>query len=72
MARKPANLTYGVEDKPSTAVSFVLSLQHAVLLIGSVTASILFGKEAGLANEQIQGLVTVYLVVLPVLDFQNP
>jgi xanthine permease XanP len=62
MARKPANLTYGVEDKPSTAVSFVLSLQHAVLLIGSVTASIFFGKEAGLANEQIQGLVTVALL----------
>ncbi len=68
MARKPANLTYGVEDKPSTAASFVLSLQHAVLLIGSVTASIVFGKEAGLASEQIQALVTVCLVVPPVLD----
>jgi xanthine/uracil permease len=68
MPRKLANLTYGVEDKPSTAVSFVLSLQHAVLLIGSVTAGILFGKEAGLANEQIQALVTLCLVVPPVLD----
>ncbi len=62
MGRKPANLTYGVEDKPSAAVSFLLSLQHAVLLIGSITAGVLFGKQAGLANEEIQGIVTVALL----------
>jgi len=62
MARKPANLIYGVEDRPSAAASLVLGLQHAVLLIGSVTTVVVFGEEAGLTHEQVQGLVTVALL----------
>ncbi|MCB2187950.1 MAG: purine/pyrimidine permease [Deltaproteobacteria bacterium] len=60
--RKPADLIYGVEDTPPKLSLLLLGLQHVVLLITSLLASVFFARELGLAGNQAQGLVNVGLL----------
>lgn len=60
--RKPPNLIYGVNDRPSFWVTSILGLQHGALLISSLMASVLFARELGLSSSQSISLINVALL----------
>jgi NCS2 family nucleobase:cation symporter-2 len=60
--RKPANLIYGVEDKPARWPLIALGFQHAALLISCLVASVFFAQEIGAGTSQTEALVNVGLI----------
>jgi NCS2 family nucleobase:cation symporter-2 len=47
MPRKPSNLLFGVEEKPSLFVTFILGLQHVFILFISLIFPVVIIKELG-------------------------
>ena len=63
MARKPANLLYGVDDTPSPSVVLVLGLQHFVAASGASVFAVAIVRGIGGTTEQAELLVQVSLLV---------
>ena len=63
MARKPANLIYGVDDTPSPSVVLVLGLQHLVVVSGASVFAVAIIRGIGGTTEQAELLVQVSLLV---------
>ncbi|MEA3544613.1 MAG: solute carrier family 23 protein, partial [Thermodesulfobacteriota bacterium] len=47
MAQKPANLTYGLTDRPKALVTFLLALQHISLIAIGLVFSVIIVRETG-------------------------
>ena len=63
MARKPANLIYGVDDTPSPSVVLVLGLQHLVVVCGASVFAVAIVRGIGGTTGQAELLVQVSLLV---------
>lgn len=59
--RKPPSLLYGVNDNPSTWTLAVLGVEHGVLLISSLMATVFFAQELNLGVVQTTSLINVGL-----------
>lgn len=55
--RKPPNLQYGVNDRPSNWALAVLGLEHGALLIASLMAGVFFAQTVGLSSSQTISLI---------------
>ena len=53
MAKKPANLIYGVDDKPPLSTTLVLGFQHVMILFISVIFPAIIDREWGAQKEVI-------------------
>jgi xanthine permease XanP len=61
-AVKPANLIFGLDDRPPAGTLVLLGIEHAFLLIASLVATIFFAKAVGASFQETQSLVNVGLV----------
>lgn len=62
MARKPANLVYGVSDNPPFGISVLLALQHIFFLTsGLITATVILHQIGG-TPELIQNVISMAMV----------
>jgi len=62
MPKKPANLVYGVNDKPPLQIILVLAFQHAFFLAGGLILATVVMREIGAAPELIQSVVTMAMI----------
>lgn len=62
MAVKPANLIYGVDDKPPFKVSAILGLQHAFTMSSCLVFPVVVGREIGASFGEIQALVCFSMI----------
>jgi len=62
MAKKPANLLYGVDDRPPAGVCVVLALQHIFFLAsGFIVVAIVMGQ-MGCSPERIRNVVSITMI----------
>ncbi len=62
MAKKPANLLYGVDDRPPAGVCVVLALQHIFFLAsGFIVVAIVMGQ-MGCSPELIRNVVSITMI----------
>jgi xanthine permease XanP len=61
-AVKPANLIFGLGDRPHAGTLVLLGIEHAFLLIASLVATIFFAKAVGATFQETQSLVNVGLI----------
>jgi len=62
MPKKPANLVYGVNDKPPLQIILVLAFQHAFFLAGGLILATVVMREIGGTPELIQSVVTMAMI----------
>jgi xanthine permease XanP len=62
MARKPANLLYGVDDRPPWAVLAFLSAQHVFVMSSTLVLSVVLVAEIGSSPEQTQATVAMTMM----------
>jgi len=62
MPKKPANLVYGVDDKPPLQIILVLAFQHAFFLAGGLILATVVMREIGGTPELIQSVVTMAMI----------
>src|ERR1039458_874940 len=62
MARKPANLIYGVDDKPPFWVLFLLGLQHTFLMSSTLLLPVVLVSEIGGSFEQVRNVVALTMI----------
>ncbi|MEI6764614.1 MAG: solute carrier family 23 protein [Bacteroidota bacterium] len=62
MATKPANLIYGVDDKPPWKTAFVLGLQHVFSMSSCLFIPVLIAQEIGGGFDVIQSLVCFSMI----------
>lgn len=65
-SQKPADLIYGVGDRPPVVVSAVLGLQHVFLAIMSLAYPVLITLEAGASRLQAASVVSMSLIAMAV------
>lgn len=66
MARKPANITYGLEDRPPIAIALILAFQHAVLILMFVAYPLVVASAAGFSPEATRNFVTATILAMGV------
>lgn len=67
--QKPADLIFGLDDKPSTKLTFLIAVQHIMAcFIGIITPSLIIGTVLGMQQE-IPYLVSMSLFVSGVATF---
>jgi xanthine permease XanP len=59
---RPANLIFGLDDRPPVGTLVLLGIEHAFLLIASLVATIFFAKAIGASLRETQSLVNVGLL----------
>jgi xanthine permease XanP len=62
MATKPSNLIYGVDDKPSWNISFVLGLQHVFAMSSCLFIPVLIAHEIRGGFDVVQSLVCFSMI----------
>jgi xanthine permease XanP len=62
MATKPANLIYGVDDKPPWTVSFILGLQHVFTMSSTLVLPVIIAREIGAGFDVVQSLVCFSMI----------
>jgi xanthine permease XanP len=62
MAMKPANMIYGLEDKPSFPVLFLLALQHIVLMSSTLALPVVLVKEIGGSFNDVRSVVSLTMI----------
>lgn len=64
MARKPANLVYGVDDRPPWSVTALLAFQHAVLILMFMAYPLIVATGAGFSPEATRNFVTATILAM--------
>lgn len=64
MARKPANITYGVDDRPPIAIALLLAFQHTVLILMFVAYPLVVASAAGFSPEATRSFVTATILAM--------
>ncbi|WP_374443530.1 uracil-xanthine permease family protein [Stella sp.] len=64
MARKPANLVYGLDDRPPWSVTLLLAFQHAVLILMFVAYPLIVAAGAGFSPEATRNFVTATILAM--------
>lgn len=62
MAKKPANLIYGVEDKPPFLILLLLGVQHIFLMSSTLVLPVVLVSEIGGTFEQISSVVALTMI----------
>jgi xanthine permease XanP len=62
MAKRPANLTYGVEDRPPFSTLLLLGVQHIFLMSSTLVLPVVLVSEIGGSFDQVQGVVALTMV----------
>jgi NCS2 family nucleobase:cation symporter-2 len=62
--KKPATLTYAVDDRPPLAVTVLSGLQHVGIIAIALVYPLLLGREAGLSAHQIADVLGTTMLVL--------
>ena len=62
--KKPANITYGVDDRPPLAVTVLSGLQHVGIIAIALVFPLLLGREAGLSADQTSDILGTTMLVL--------
>lgn len=61
-ARRPVNLIYSVDERVPLLTLVVLGLEHAALLVASLTATLFIARAVGAGPSQTEALVNVGLI----------
>lgn len=64
--KKPADLVYGVEDRPPSTVAIVLALQHVLAIAVNLVYPLVLAREAGLSTETAADMLRIGMVALAV------
>jgi NCS2 family nucleobase:cation symporter-2 len=62
MAKRPANLLYGVDDKPPAGVLFLLGVQHVFLMSSTLVLPIVLVSEIGGSFGQVRAVVALTMI----------
>jgi NCS2 family nucleobase:cation symporter-2 len=62
MATKPANLIYGVDDKPKWKIAFTLGLQHVFTMSSCLFIPVIIANEIGGGFDVVQSLVCFSMI----------
>ncbi len=62
MAKRPANLTYGVDDRPPLSTLFFLGFQHIFLMASTLILPVVLVSEIGGGFEEIRAVVALTMV----------
>ncbi len=62
MAKKPANLLYGVDDKPPIRICILLAIQHVFFLTGGLVVITLTLRQIGCPPELIRNIVSMAMI----------
>jgi NCS2 family nucleobase:cation symporter-2 len=62
MAKRPANLTYGVDERPPWPTLFLLGLQHTFLMSSSLVLPVVLVKEIGGSFEEVCAVVALTMI----------
>ena len=62
MAAKPANLIYGVEDKPPFGALFLLGVQHIFLMSSTLLLPVVLVSEIGGSFEEVRNVVALTMI----------
>ena len=63
---KPAELLYGVDEKPPTTVLVVSAIQHVAVISITLVFPLILGREAGLAGASFLNFVSLSMLALGV------
>src|SRR5262249_22970399 len=64
--RKPADLTYGVEERPPFSDAFVAALQHVLVIAVNLVYPLVLAREAGLSSEAQADMLRIGMVALAI------
>ncbi len=64
MAKKPANLIYGLDESPSLATTVLLGLQHILALSGAFVYPVILLQETGILPEQAERMIPASMIVM--------
>jgi len=62
MAKRPANLIYGVDDRPPLSTLLLLGVQHIFLMSSTLVLPLVLVSEIGGSFNQVQGVVALTMV----------
>ena len=62
MAKRPANMIYGVEDRPPPGVLILLSIQHIFLMSSSLVLPVVLIREIGGSFDEVQAVVALTMI----------
>lgn len=62
MAKRPANLTYGVDDRPPLSTLLLLGVQHIFLMSSTLVLPVVLVSEIGGSFDQVQGVVALTML----------
>jgi xanthine permease XanP len=62
VAKRPANLTYGVDDRPPFPTLLLLGVQHIFLMSSTLLLPVVLVSEIGGSFEQVRGVVALTMV----------
>jgi xanthine permease XanP len=64
VAKKPANLIYGLDESPSLATTVLLGLQHILALSGAFVYPVILLQETGILLEQAERMIPASMIVM--------
>jgi xanthine permease XanP len=64
VAKKPANLIYGLDESPSLATTVLLGLQHFLALSGAFVYPVILLQETGILPEQAERMIPASMIVM--------
>lgn len=64
MAKRPANLIYGVDDKPPFWTSFLLGLQHICALSSAFVYPVILMQDSGMVPERAEPMIHASMIVM--------
>jgi xanthine permease XanP len=62
--KKPANLIYGVDERPPLFDSLVIALQHVLIIAVNLIYPLLLARQAGLSGEATAAMLRIGMVAL--------
>ena len=62
--KKPSDLIYGVEERPSLSVAIVIALQHVLAIAVNFIYPLLLAREAGLSTETAADMLRIGMIAL--------
>ena len=64
MAKKPANLIYGLDESPSLATTLFLGLQHILALSSAFVYPVILLQETGILPKQAERMIHTSMIVM--------
>lgn len=64
MTRRPANLVYGVDDRPPTGTTFLLAIQHLLTTMSTLVVPVIFVQEMGMTPVQGSNFISLSLLAM--------